>query len=420
MNPMIRLKRWTGSALLAFSLACLPLGLLAQKNTCLECHNELEDSLQAPAKGFAQDIHQKYGLTCTACHGGDAKQEDMDLAKGRTFRGVPARKNIPELCGGCHGNAASMRAFNPSLRVDQLELYGTSRHGQLLKKGDTKVAVCTDCHGVHGILPSNVPKSLTFPWNIPETCGRCHADRATMKAYSIPADQLAEYKKSVHARALFEKKDLTAPTCNDCHGNHGATPPQVASIAYVCRQCHSATAELFSRSPHRPAFDQAELHECEACHGKHKILPATDEMLGTGPGSVCLQCHEAGSKPYKVASGMRAALDEFLRRRDLAETLLDTAERQGVEVSEAKFKLKEAETALIMLRNLTHSLSLEEVKAKAAEGEKDLAQVTASGEAALKEGKSRRVGLVITTGFLFLLAIALFFKIRQIQKKQLL
>jgi len=415
---MIRLERWLGLGVAAWGLTCLSPSLWAQKNTCLECHSELQENLQAPAKAFTQDIHQKYGLTCAACHGGNSGEEDMALAKDRSFRGVPARKAIPELCGGCHSNALTMRAFNPSLRVDQLELYWTSRHGQLFKKGDTRTAVCTDCHGVHGILPSNVPKSLTFPWNIPSTCGRCHADRKLMSAYSLSADQLAEYKQSVHARALFEKKDLSAPACNDCHGNHGATPPQVSSIAFVCRQCHSVTAEIFARSPHRPAFDLAGLQECGACHGQHKILPANDDMLGTGPKSVCRQCHEAGSKPYEVAFGLRAALDEFLARRNRAEALLTKAERQGVEVSEAKFKLQDAETALIMLRNLTHGLSLEEVKAKAAQGEKDLALVTGAGEAALQEGRSRRVGLVITTGFLFLLAVALFFKIRQINGKR--
>ncbi|MGB9005777.1 MAG: cytochrome c3 family protein [Candidatus Aminicenantales bacterium] len=415
---MSYLQRPLWLAIMAAGLAFLGNGLLAQKNTCLECHAELEGTLQAPAQAFAQDIHQKYGLTCTACHGGNASQEDMDLAKDRTFRGVPARKSIPELCGGCHSRPAFMRTYNPSLRVDQLELYWTSQHGQLLKKGDTRVAVCTDCHGQHGILPANVPKSSTFPWNIPVTCGRCHADREAMKPFGLPTDQLAGYKESVHARALFEKKNLTAPTCNDCHGNHGATPPQVSSITYVCRQCHSATAEIFSRSPHQQAFAETGIPECEACHGKHKILAPSDEMLGTGRDSVCLQCHEAGSKPYEVASQMRAALDGFLGQRERARVLLDKAERQGVEVSEAKFKLEKADTALIMLRNLTHGLSLEEVKAKAGQGQKELAAVMSAGQAALKEGKSRRVGLVITTGFLFLLAIALFLKIRQIRRKQ--
>ncbi len=96
---------------------------------------------------------------------------------------------------------------------------------------------------------------MVFPWNIPQTCGRCHADPEYMKPYKIPTNQLAEYKQSVHARALFEKKDLSAPVCNDCHGNHGANPPEVAAVAFVCRQCHPANGELFSKSPHKKAFD---------------------------------------------------------------------------------------------------------------------------------------------------------------------
>ncbi|MGZ5495318.1 MAG: cytochrome c3 family protein, partial [Candidatus Aminicenantales bacterium] len=52
------------------------------------------------------------------------------------------------------------------------------------------MAVCTDCHGVHGILSARMPKSTTVPWNIPQTCGRCHADKGLMEGYRIPTDQL--------------------------------------------------------------------------------------------------------------------------------------------------------------------------------------------------------------------------------------
>ena len=142
-----------------------------------------------------------------------------------------------------------MRTFNPSLRVDQLSQYWTSKHGQLLKTGDTKAAVCTDCHGVHGIQSVKFPKSPTFPWNIPQTCGRCHADPNLMKDYQIPTNQLEQYKGSVHAQALFDKKDLSAPACNDCHGNHGAVPPEVQSIASVCRQCHPSRRRAVLEKP---------------------------------------------------------------------------------------------------------------------------------------------------------------------------
>ena len=391
--------------------------LSGQTNSCIACHTELGDELQAPVEMFKTDIHQQFGLSCADCHGGNPEEEDMDLAKDKTFKGSPKRNQIPEFCASCHSDSGYMRRFNPGLRIDQLALYRTSGHGQLLKKGDTKVAVCSDCHATHGILASTHPKSWTFPWNIPETCGRCHSDKDYMNKYRISTSQGDDYKQSVHAHALFEKKDLSAPVCNDCHGNHGAAPPEVTSIAFVCRQCHPSAGELFSQSPHKKAFEEMEISECEACHGNHKILPPSDEMLGTGEKAVCSQCHEPDSEPYRIASRIKEKLDEFIGKIEIADHLLEQADRQGVEVSEPKFRLTEANTALIMARNLTHSFSLVEIEESINKGEKVVAEVTEAGEAALKEAKFRKTGLIIATLFIFLLSIALYLKIRQITKK---
>ncbi len=399
------------------TLLLFPLSLHSQTNSCIECHGEMEDELLAPVEAFKQDIHQKFGLSCSDCHGGNPREEDMDLAKDRSFRGAPQRAEIPEFCALCHSDSNYIREFNPNLRVDQLALYWTSQHGQLLRKGDTKAAVCTDCHGTHGILASNHPKSRTFPWIIPETCSRCHSDKDFMKDYRIPVSQLEEYKQSVHARALFEKKDLSAPVCNDCHGNHAAAPPEVTSIAFVCRQCHPSTGEFFSQSPHKKAYDEMEISECEACHGNHNILPPSDEMLGTGKEAVCIQCHDPDSKPYEVANRIKQKLDRFKEQILESETLLEQADRQGVEVSDPKFRLSEVMTVLILIRNLTHSLDLSEIDEKFKEGEQVLSEVKTAGEEALKEAQYRKRGLIIATSFVLLLAIALFLKIRQIEKK---
>ena len=82
-----------------------------------------------------------------------------------------------------------------------------------------------------------------------------------MRGLDNPTEQFQKYKTSVHAQMLYEKQDMSAPTCNDCHGNHGATPPGIASVANVCGQCHARQAELFQTSPHKAAFDQQDLAE---------------------------------------------------------------------------------------------------------------------------------------------------------------
>ena len=404
-------------AALILSFLLLSGALLAQKNSCVECHGKLDDELKAPVEGFKLDVHQQFGLGCQDCHGGNPALDDEDKAKDKTFKGAPKRAQIPEFCARCHSDSAYIKTFNPRLRVDQLDLYKTSRHGELLKKGDTKVAVCTDCHGVHGIQTAKHPRSSTFPWNIPQTCGRCHADANLMKAYEIPTDQLGEYKQSVHAQALYEKKDLSAPACNSCHGNHGAAPPDVKSIAFVCRQCHPSAGELFSKSPHKKAFDEMGFSECDACHGKHKILRPTDDMLGTGGGAVCVQCHEPGSKPFVAAGRMKELLAGFGSEIEANQSLLDRAERKGVEVSDPKYRLQEIHTLLVSVRNLTHALDLADIEQKVGEGKSLLVGVRASGEAALREAKLRRTGLVVATVLLILFAFAFYLKIRQMKNR---
>lgn len=399
-----------------FWILALPPSLHCQKNSCIDCHKEMDEALRAPAEAFSADVHGQYGLGCQDCHGGNPLEDEVELAKDKSFKGVPQRAKIPEFCGSCHSDSAYMKRRNPNIRVDQLEIYWTSQHGQLLKKGDTKGAVCTDCHGVHGIQAAAFPKSPIFPWNIPQTCGHCHANADTMSPYGIPVNQVDEYKQSVHANALFDKKDLSAPVCNDCHGNHGAAPPEVTSIAYVCRQCHPSAGDLFSKSPHKSAFDDLGVSECEACHGNHKVLRPSDEMLAGGQADACSQCHGDGTAPYEAGLKMKKEIDGFVANLNEARGLLDQAENQGVEVSEARFRLQEASTALIEVRNITHRLSIPEIEEKLGEGGKVLEEVRNLGQAALKEAQFRKTGLIIATVFILLLALALYLKVRQNRK----
>jgi len=406
------------SRLVAAAALFAPLVVFGQKNSCLECHDQLEDELKAPVTAFKGDIHGQFNLSCVDCHGGNPAEDDVDRAKDRTFKGAPKRTQVPQFCGGCHSDGAYMRRYNPGLRVDQLDQFWTSRHGQLLKGGDSKAAVCTDCHGVHGIQTAKFPKSTTFPWNIPQTCARCHADAEYMKGYKIPTDQIAEYQQSVHAQALLVKKDLSAPACNDCHGNHGAFPPEVSSVASVCRQCHLSAGELFARSPHKKAFDELGAGECEACHGNHKILKPSTAMIGTDDPAVCAQCHEQGSRGFAAAAEIRTALDGFEGAFQDVEGLLALAEQKGVEVSDAKFKLLDVTTILVGVKNLTHGLDVAEIRKSVGEGETALAGVRAAGEKALEEARFRRQGLVVATVCLAFLAVALALKVRQMSRQR--
>ena len=393
-----------------------------KKSSCIECHSKLEDTrLSAPAKLFDNDIHRARGLSCNDCHGGDPNADTKEAAKdpSKGYLGKPKTLDIPAYCGKCHSDANLMKRFNPSLRVDQEREYYTSVHGRLLKeKGETRVATCISCHSVHGIRSPSDPLSSVYPLNVATTCAKCHASSDYMKPFGIPADQFDKYKTSVHAKALYDKQDLSAPTCNDCHGNHGATPPGIASVANVCGQCHARQAELFQTSPHKKAFDDKQLAECITCHNNHAIPKPSDAMIGTQQGALCVNCHSNGDKGFIAAGMMRTRIDDLIASIDKTTAILNLAERKGMEVSKPKFELKGATDALTHARVLIHSSNAAEVEKVIGPGMDVANKDYQAGVGALAELSFRRKGLAVSLVFILFLALLVYLKIRQIESRQ--
>jgi predicted CXXCH cytochrome family protein len=392
------------------------------QNNCLDCHLELEDETLTPAAtSFSEDVHAKAGLTCAACHGGDptANVEDgdysraMDPAKG--YIGVPERSAIPGTCGRCHSDAGYMHRFDPNLAVDQVAQYRTSVHGQKLAEGDARVAECASCHRAHGILPVKDPRAPVYPTQIPETCGTCHARAEYMSPYGIPTTQLEEYRSSVHGEALFGRGDLGAPTCNSCHGNHGAAPPGIDTVSRVCGSCHAVQRELFAASPHQEAFQSMEFPECETCHDNHATAKPDDAMVGAGEGAVCLQCHSEGEDALAVAATIRERIEELKASEAQARELVERAGRAGMEVSDAEVALIDASQSLVEARNLVHSFATGPVEDKVKEGLAITKKAEAMGAAALEELDFRRIGLAISLVFILVMVLGLYLKIRQIE-----
>ncbi len=362
------------------------------KNTCTDCHSGMDAPLKVTAEQYAQDIHAQKGLNCAACHGGDASDDTPDaMSPAKGFRGHIDRKQVPELCAKCHADGAYMRQYNPSLRTDELSQYKTSVHGKRLAAGDSNVAVCTDCHGVHGIRPASDPRSKVHPLNVADTCSRCHSDREKMKAYKISSEQFAGYSASVHHDALTKRGDLSAPTCTTCHGNHGAAPPGVASVENVCSTCHVFQAQLFDKSPHKAVM--AGTGGCITCHSNHRIVHPSDALIGDGKDSLCTNCHSKGDKGYEVAvttAGKFKQLEAAIARSD---ELLKRAEDGGMEVSQAKLDLASANDSLTKARVTLHSFQLDTIDKDVDAGMKTAEKTAASGVQALHERDYRRAGL---------------------------
>ena len=387
-------------------------------NTCVDCHSALDPPYQVTQEQFSHDIHAQKGLTCASCHGGDPAKADMEaMNKAAGFRGKIERQQVPALCSRCHSDAAYMRQFNPSLRTDQYSQYLTSVHGQRLARGDKKVAVCTDCHGLHDIRPPSDSRSGVHPLNVAQTCARCHADAAYMKGYSIPTDQFSEYSASVHHEALAVRGDLSAPTCSTCHGNHGAAPPGVGTVQNVCSTCHVFQAQLFESSPHKAAFQAASLPGCVVCHGNHRVSRTSDAMLGTGPQSVCLKCHIEGDPGHQVAGEMHQRLTGLDAAIQSGDQLLARAESSGMEVGQARLEQDQARDALIKARVTIHTFQVARVDEDVQAGLRIAAKAYRGGRSALAERNYRRKGLGLSLLTIVIVLVALFLMIRQIERK---
>jgi predicted CXXCH cytochrome family protein len=390
------------------------------KNSCLDCHSNLPEPLGVSAEIYSQNVHAQKGLNCTDCHGGDAESDDPEKAMSRSlgWKGKIERRQIPELCASCHADAERMKKYNPGLRVDQFQQYKTSVHGIKWARGDSKVAVCTDCHGVHDLRSPSDPRSTVHPANIATTCSHCHADAEYMKTYGIKTNQFANYQQSVHREAMAVRGDLSAPTCTTCHGNHGATPPGVANVTNVCSNCHLFQAQLFGKSPHKDAFATMGLLGCVTCHSNHAIKHPTDDMIGTSRNAVCIQCHSDGDAGFKQAQKMNEDLVTLANAIEASDRLLGQAERQGMEVSRAKLQEAGARDALLKARVTVHAFNERELKEDTDAGVAVTQQTYTAGEKALHEWKFRRVGLGLSLVMIVVTLVGLRLYIRNLEDQE--
>jgi cytochrome c3-like protein len=197
--------------------------------TCGACHGDPERIRKGTVPGgdivvrFHDSIHgkalEKSGLNvapnCSSCHGSHGIRGKAD-PESRVARG-----NVPSTCGGCHE------------RIRQR--YEASVHGVQLKAGNTKAAVCSDCHSAHGIQV-NAP---AWRLEVIQECGTCHQE------------SLRTYRDGFHGQATALGFTRVA-ACSDCHTSHDILPASdprstVAPTRLVatCGRCHPRANEKY-------------------------------------------------------------------------------------------------------------------------------------------------------------------------------
>jgi hypothetical protein len=434
--------------LLSLDLGAPALELVAQDN-CVLCHSDpgnvkgkvlfASDPAERKSnpilnlKEFVSDVHFRRGLSCSGCHGGKPSDDMMSPEIAKRWPAEEERHKdrswIPGFCARCHSDPGFMRGFNPTLPTDQLAKYQQSLHGiRLLKEKDSRAAQCVSCHGVHGIRGPKSRKSMVHAQRIPETCGACHADPKHMAGFTLangapfPTNQLEEYKRSVHGKALLEKGDLGAPACNGCHGSHAAMPPAVASVAQVCRRCHAQNGILFDGSRHKKAFEEHGWPECGQCHGTHGIQKPSDALIGDTPGTLCADCHVVHSRNNPVcnqtAAVFRSTLDTLAKGRAEVSAQVEHVAERGLDIEPVSRSISELDEALVQARARIHTFDQSSFNSAAAPGKEALEKSRELLQESRAEYRFRTKGLLAAIGFMGLVAVGIALKLREMNKRR--
>jgi cytochrome b subunit of formate dehydrogenase len=265
---------------------------------CGKCHTDVAASYQDHG-GRAETAGHLFPA-CWDCHG----THDIRPGSDSLSRVYPA--NLPKTCGACHAHPAIVGQYHIPT-IQPVAAFTASVHARTPAGGRQLAATCVDCHSAtgtgHQILPPIDPRSTIFHFNIPRTCGRCHAAVAR------------DYERSSHG-LVAARGEADAPVCTTCHGEHGIlpvadprSPVHATNVSLVtCGPCHASRLmnrkyglptgimRSWQHSYHglKSSDGDAEVANCASCHTAHHTLPPTDPASAVNPANLhttCGQCH---------------------------------------------------------------------------------------------------------------------------------
>ena len=271
--------------------------------TCSTCHKKEFETHKASIHGISLLEGVEEAANCWNCHGGH------NILSSKNPSSPTYCKNIPKTCEKCHGKKDFQKKYK-TISFRPVESYEKSVHGELLSKGNNKVANCTSCHGVHNIKNIKQQGSTISPFNVPKTCGKCHAEEEK------------NYKQSIHW-IYAEKGVKLAPVCNDCHSEHSIknlnendNRKAIKDLEQqTCVTCHSnkVLAERFGLSGNQPhnyldsyhglaaARGDKRVALCSDCHNIHKILPKSNPLSSVNTKNIkqtCQKCHKNATQVF--------------------------------------------------------------------------------------------------------------------------
>lgn len=274
-------------------------------NACGNCHKQVKSDIELSIHYKALMDGIPLAPNCLTCH---KTKVSNSYIKQDSLKGKIAQE---KLCLSCHIEKPEVSEL-VATQVAFIKAYERSVHGQALLKGNSKAANCVDCHSSHRVIKSTDEKSPVSKFNVAQTCGKCH-------------DKIAkEFSESIHGTAL-QKRNVDAPTCTDCHGEHNILSPDDprAPVSFrnvsvqVCSPCHASVrlSEKYGLSLRQPQTYSTSYHglalrggnteaaNCASCHGYHNIKPSSDSTSTIHKSNLvktCGKCHPGANERFAM------------------------------------------------------------------------------------------------------------------------
>jgi len=166
---------------------------LSSARRCRNCHEEIFTTYTQSVHGKALvSEHSQDVPICSDCH------QAHNISDPRT---ADFQYDTPTLCGNCHANEPLMARYGLSTAV--LKSYLEDFHGVTAsyyqkEGGSRRIAVCTDCHGIHDITPTHGAGAAALKATLVERCRTCHEDASD----NFPDAWLSHYEPSFERAPL--------------------------------------------------------------------------------------------------------------------------------------------------------------------------------------------------------------------------
>jgi cytochrome b subunit of formate dehydrogenase len=282
---------------------------------CRSCHEDASEAYQAHGRAAirsCEDMPQ-----CRHCHGDhDILPSDVKLSKTHPV-------NLPATCGTCHENLDITTKY--AILIDHpIEIYESSVHGKATKGGVYVAATCNDCHSTggtaHRILSPGHPDSNINHFNIPGTCGKCHRGvendflEGIHGQLVIRGETDAPVCTTCHGEhGIISPDDPRSPVSRARVAEHTCSPCHESTVLNEKYGLRSGRLTSFIDSYHGLKSKAGDTHvaNCASCHGVHRILPSSDPTSTIHQANLqttCGECHPGiterlASQPIHAVSG---------------------------------------------------------------------------------------------------------------------